>query len=311
MSRRRRNEFGESLAMNNFTWQQYYRRLKELSMTMFEWVNLPKTIDERFLEKTLFNKGNCLFFKDEVIGFLTLPSANFGKWDVYDVPQERRAYASNGYERELNSEDSVIIYNNYLRGNSRLDVEMFSKRLYNIDRAIDTNVNAQKTPIILLCDENERLSYLNLYKEYEGNAPVIKGTKGMDLNGFTVLKTDAPWVAEDLYTLKAQIWNEALTYLGISNVNTTKKERMVTDEVIRNMGGTIASRYSRLEMRRQACEKINDMFGLDIWCNYRADYREADDELMIQGDTEAGDIVQMVADLNTNTKARPKAKGEL
>jgi hypothetical protein len=151
---------------------------------------------------------------------------------------------------------------------------MFAKRLYNIDRAIDTNINAQKTPILLLCDEQERMSYLNLYKEYDGNAPVIKGTKGMDLNGFTVLKTDAPWVASDLYELKSQYWNEALTYLGISNVNTVKKERMVTDEVLRNLGGTYASRYSRLQMRQQACEQINKMFGLDIWCEYRMDYNE-------------------------------------
>ena len=152
--------------------------------------------------------------------------------------------------------------------------------------------------------------YLNLYKEYDGNTPVIKGTKGLDLNGFTVLKTDAPYVADKLYQLKTEIWNEALTYLGISNVNTTKKERLVTDEVIRNMGGTIASRYSRLEMRRQACEKINDMFGLEITCNYRSDFREADDELMIEGETGEDGVVPMVADVNTDTRVRPKAKGE-
>ena len=155
------------------------------------------------------------------------------------------------------------------------------------------------------------MTYLNLYKEYDGNAPVIKGTKGLDLDAFTVLKTDAPFVARDLYELKSEYWNEALTYLGISNVNTTKKERMVTDEVIRNMGGTIASRYSRLEMRRQACEQINKMFGLDIWCNYRADYREADDEIMLAGDTEDNAIKQMVADLNTDIRFRPKERGEL
>ena len=130
-------------------------------------------------------------------------------------------------------------------------------------------------------------------------------------NCHTVLKTDAPFVARDLYELKSEYWNEALTYLGISNVNTTKKERMVTDEVIRNMGGTIASRYSRLEMRRQACEQINKMFGLDIWCNYRADYREADGEIMLTGDTEDNAVKQMVADLNTDTRFRPKERGEL
>lgn len=289
MGRRRKNEFEDSLCMNMFTWRQYFDRLRELSMTMFEWKGLPNTVDERFLEKTLFERGSALFFKDEEIGFLALQSANYGDFNVYDVPKVRRAFASNGYNRDLSDTDSVIIYNNYLRKNNRLDVEMFSKRLYNIDRAIDTNINAQKTPILLLCEENERLSYINLYKEYDGNSPVIKGAKGMDLNGFTVLKTDAPFVAQDLYQLKSEYWNEALTYLGISNVNTTKKERMITDEVIRNMGGTIASRYSRLEMRRQACEQINRMFGLDMWCDYRADYNEIVDDF-INRDESSDDV---------------------
>lgn len=274
MGRRKRTEFEESLRMNNYTWRQYFDRLMQLSMVMFKYDNLPDTIDARFLEKTLFNRGNCLFFEDEVMGYLTLPSANLGKFDVYDIPRMRRAYAVNGYNKDLTIDDSVIIYNNYLRTNSRLDVEMFAKKLYNIDRAIDTNANAQKTPILLLCDENERLSYLNLYKEYDGNAPVIKGTKGLDLQGFQVLKTDAPYVADKLYDLKTQIWNEALTYLGITNVSFQKKERMISDEVDRMLGGTYANRYSRLLARQEACDKINNMFGLDISVSYRDDVEQ-------------------------------------
>lgn len=274
MGRRKRTEFEESLRMNNYTWRQYFDRLMQLSMVMFKYDNLPDTIDARFLEKTLFNRGNCLFFEDEVMGYLTLPSANLGKFDVYDIPRMRRAYAVNGYNKELTIDDSVIIYNNYLRTNSRLDVEMFAKKLYNIDRAIDTNANAQKTPILLLCDENERLSYLNLYKEYDGNAPVIKGTKGLDLQGFQVLKTDAPYVADKLYDLKTQIWNEALTYLGITNVSFQKKERMISDEVDRMLGGTYANRYSRLLAREEACDKINRMFGLNISVSYRDDVEQ-------------------------------------
>ena len=262
---RRRTGFEESLQMNNYTWRQYFNRFMELSMVMFEWKNLPETVDPRFLELTLFRNGSAIFFKDEDLElingveptYLALPSANYGRFDVYNVPKERRAYASNGYQRTLNNTDSVIIWNNYLRQNCRLDVEMFAKRLYNIDRIIDTNANAQKTPILLMCEENERLTYLNLYKEYDGNAPVIKGTSGLDLNGFQVLKTDAPYVCDKLYDLKTHIWNEALTYLGISNVSNVKKERMITDEVTRNLGGTIANRYSRLLARQQACKKIN------------------------------------------------------
>lgn len=285
MSRRKDRQFWESAIMNNSTFRQYYNRLVELSISMFEWKNLPDSVDPRFLELTLFTDGQAVFFEDEVMGYLALQNAMGGGFDVYRIPTNRRAYAVNGYQKQLDENDSVIIYNNYLHTNSMLDVQMFAKRLYNLDRAIDVNANAQKTPILLLCDDSERLTLENMYMQYDGNKPVIKGVKGLNPNAFTVLKTDAPYVADKLYQLKTQIWNEALTYLGISNMNITKKERLISDEVTRNQGGTIASRYSRLQARREACKKINEMFGLDIWCDYREDFQEIDND----NDTIIGD----------------------
>lgn len=292
--------FCESAYMNNRTYLQYYNRLTELSLSMFDWKNLPDTVDPRFLEMCLFSDGMCVFFKDEVMGFLALQVMIGGQLNVYRIPTERRAYATNGYQMELNDTNSVIIFNNYLHTNSMLDIEMFSKRLYNLDRAIDVNANAQKTPVLIQCDESQRLTMKNLYKQYEGNEPFIFGSKSLDANGLKVLQTGAPYVADKLYELKVEIWNEALTYLGISNTNFMKKERMISDEVIRNQGGTIASRYSRLESRRQACEQINKMFGLNIEVNYREDYREADDEIVFTGETGDGSQDTLAIDLRTN-----------
>lgn len=275
MGRRKRDrEFWESADLNNASYIQYYDRLTELSISMFEWRNLPDTVDPRFLELTLFANGMAVFFKDEVEDFLALQCAISGPLNVYRIPIRRRAYAVNGYNRELDDKNSIIIYNNMLHKNSMLDVRMFARELYNLDRAISVNANAQKTPILIRCDENQRLTLENLYMDYDGNKPVIYGDKGLNPNALSVLKTDAPYVADKLYTLKTQKWNEALTYLGISNVNITKRERLITDEVTRNQGGTIASRYSRLQSRRMACEQINKMFGLNIQCDYREDFQE-------------------------------------
>lgn len=278
MGRKRDTQFCESAYMNNRTYMQYYNRLTELALSMFEWKNLPKTVDQRFLEMCLFSDGMCVFFEDEVLGYLGLRCMIGGKLNVYQIPTDRRAYATNGYQKELDGANSVIIFNNYLHTNSMLDVEMFSKRLYNLDRAIDVNANAQKTPVLIQCDESQRLTMKNLYKQYEGNEPFIFGSKGLDANGLKVLQTGAPYVGDKLYELKTQIWNEALTYLGISNINVVKKERMITDEVTRNQGGTVASRYSRLESRRQACKQINEMFGLDIWVEYREDFQDVEEQ---------------------------------
>nr|UWG18445.1 MAG: Connector [Bacteriophage sp.] len=279
MGRRKHDIFDESMILNNLTYRQYLNRLTELAISMFEWKNLPDTVDERYLELHLFETGCMVYFKDEIIGDLCLDCIVNGRLDVYGNPLLRRAYSGyNNYQKLLKYDNSVIIWNNYLHSNSILDVEMFARRLYNIDRIIDINANAQKTPVLVLGNEKQRLTLLNLYKEYDGNAPFIFGDKNLDINALKALSTNAPYVCDKLYQLKTQIWNEALTYLGISNINIQKKERLITDEVTRNQGGTIASRYSRLETRRQAVEKINEMFGTNIEVNYREDFQQVGDD---------------------------------
>lgn len=287
MARKRDRAFWESAKRNNYTYVQYFNRLVELAVSMFDWKNIPDTIDVRYLELALFRDGKAVFFKDEELGYLGLRCMAAGTWDVYQVPKMRTAYSANGYNRPLNEENSVIIFNNQLRTNSYLDVEQFAERLYNLDRVIDVNCNAQKTPILISCDENEKLTLQNLYMQYTGNEPVIYGYKSVSPDSLKAINTGAEFVADRIYQLKVQYWNEALTYLGISNVNYQKKERMVTDEVMRAMGGVIANRYSRLNARRKACEEINKMFGLNIWCDYREDFREADDEFMLDNETDS------------------------
>ena len=276
MSRKGRKAQTEAFLQNQRTYLQYVNRLTELSISMFDWKNLPETIDARFLELALFNDGMAVFFKDEVMGYLGLQVMIGGALDVYRIPITRTAFAQNGYQMKLDQSNSVIIFNNMLHTNSILDVQEMSKRLYEIQRTIDVNVIQQKTPKIITCTENQRLVMKNLYAQYMGNEPFIFGDKNLDLSGIKTFDTTSPYVADKLYDLKTQYWNEALTYLGISNVNTVKKERMITDEVQRNLGGTIASRYSRLFMRQQACEQINKMFGLNISVDYREDMQVLD-----------------------------------
>lgn len=297
---RRKNNFSESAILNNGTYGFYLSRLMELAISMFEWKNVPDSIDPRFLELTLFSDGQAVWFKDEEMDkYLALQVIINGQLDVYRVPIKRRAYAVNGYQRNLDNKNSVIIYNNFLRSNSYQMCVLYAKKLYNLDRIIDVNTNAQKTPVLITVDENQRLTAENVYQKWDGNQPVIYGDKMLNPELLRVLKTDAPYVSDKLYQLKTQYWNEALTYLGISNLNVQKKERLVSDEVVRSQGGTIASRYSRLEARREACRKINDIFGLNIDVDYREDFREMDDETMFTGDSASGEMRTMVTDLRT------------
>lgn len=271
--KREKTLFGESATVNNLTYMQYLNRLTELSVSMFEWKNLPPTVDARYLELHLFETGSMVYFDDDVIGNLCLDCLPSGRLDVYGNPVLRRAYSGyNNYQKLLKESNSVIIWNNYLHTNSILEVKMFARRLYNLDRIIDVNANAQKTPVLIQGTEQQRLTLKNLYEEFDGNSPFIFGDKNLDLNSLKCLQTGAPYVCDKLYNLKQMYWNEALTYLGINNTGAQKRERMLTIESSQAQGGTISSRYSRLQSRREAVEKINAMFGTNIEVNYREDF---------------------------------------
>lgn len=260
--------FWNSAKANNSTFLQYYNRLTDLAISQFEWTNLPPTCDARFLELALFADGMAVFFKDEILGYLTLQCMIGGPLDVYRIPIIRRAYASNGYNMELDNTNSVIVFNNSLHINSLLDIEMYARRLYEIQRAIDINVKGQKTPKILCCDENQRLTLVNLLKKYEGNEPFIFGKKGLN-QLIESVDISSPYVADKLQVLKQLVWDEAMTYLGIANTNTSKRERLNTAEVASGMGDVEAQRFTRLAERERACDKINAMFGLNVGVRYR------------------------------------------
>lgn len=271
MGRRKSNSW-DTRAMNNRTYLHYYERLYNLSINMYKWSGLPDTIDERFLEMCLFYDGMCVFFKDDGgLGYLALQCMIGGELTVYRIPMWRTAYASNGYQMRLNNQNSVIIFNNFAHTNSLLGVEMYARRLYEIERAIDVNVKAQKTPTLIRATEAQRLTMKNLYSQYDGNEPFIFADKNFNPTDITVLRTDAPFVATELNILLHQKWNEALTSIGIENSNMDKRERSNLEEVQSSNGGVVAERLVKLNARRQGAEQINKMFGLDIWCDFNED----------------------------------------
>lgn len=266
-------EFTENKALNltQMTIMDYYRRLRMLAVSMFDWKGLPESVNIRYLEASLFETGRCLFFKDKSekgLSYLALKCTIAKELNVYMEPTNFIAI-SNNYSQEYSISDSVLIRNNYDSLPTAVTVMLFSQRLGNAERSIDVNVNAQKTPVLILVDDKQRLTLKNIYSQYEGNEPVIFGNSTINPNLFTVLKTDAPFVADKLMLYKHNILNECLTFLGINNANTDKKERLITDEAQANNQVISASADAMLATRQQAAEQINKMFGLNITVQLR------------------------------------------
>ena len=270
--RKARTLFDDSIFKNLYTYEQYADLFTEIAVSSFKWNNVPNTIDTRFIEIGLYENKSMIYFTDEVMGDLCLKCILGGQLDVYNIPLDRVAYASNGYQKKLDRTNSVIIWDNMLHYGTSNKMEIYAKRLSNLDTIIDINCNAQKTPILLKGTQQQRLSLINAYEKYDGNQPVMFGTENFlegNENAFTVFKTDCPYVADKLYELKVNLWNEALTYLGVASSVIQKKERMIKDEVNRLQGGVMANRYSRLNARQQACEEINRMFGTNMSVEFR------------------------------------------
>lgn len=277
---KQRTPFDDSVCYQLYTFDQYLDLFTEIAISSFDWVGLPSTVDARFIEVGLYEDKAMLYFNDEVMGNLCLRGILGGQLDVYNIPLDRRAYASNGYQRVCGRSDSVIIWDNMTHWCCKDKMTIYAKRLAELDATIDINCNAQRTPILIKGSEKQLLSLKNAYKEFVGNEPVIFASNDFmecDGSSFGVFTTGAPYVADKLYELKVNLWNEALTYLGVTNISIQKKERMLKDEVQRLQGGVMANRYSREFARQQACEQINRMFGTQISCHFRDVFNQNDD----------------------------------
>lgn len=248
----------------------FFERLKELSLSCFKWENLPETVDPVYMEEALFDQGKAVFYYDRNMEeYVALRcTTNGGGFNAYGLPIRRRAYGYNGYNETVDITNSVIIFNNMLRTPAFRTCQLFARQLSRIAATIDVNINAQKTPVLILGTEQQQLTLKNLYLKWDCYSPVIFGDKNLDISGFQVLRTDAPFIAPELKDLFDRYWNEALTYLGIPNLTVQKRERLIRDEVLRTQGGTVASRNSRLKARERACELINEMFDLNISVSY-------------------------------------------
>ena len=275
-----RAQNAETFLTNQDTATMFMWRLMNLAISVFKWDNLPEGVDSRMLEFWLLRDGFVGFFYDEMLksdekrrapeGYAVLPLLLQGEWDMYEYPKSRCAYAVNGFQYDCNEDNSVIIFNNYLRVPMWMTLWQYAYRLSEVQRTIDINCKQQRTARVIRCDEKERLTYLNAAKEVDEGRNWVHGNKNLDMDNFQVFDITTPFVANEMQVYKHQLWNEALTYLGIENVNTDKKERLISDEVINNMGDVEAERFTRLNARKQACDEINNLFGLDVDVDFRS-----------------------------------------
>lgn len=258
-------QFLETAVLNKETFEDYYNRLRLLALTMFEWENLPDTMDSRYLEESLYYFGLACFCPDNRFGWLSLPCMPEDRLNIYGEAIKYTAYSRHtDYSKSYMRDEIILVRNNLQRIPTDMTVRLFARRLYEAERAIDVNIKAQKTPVLITCTDKQRLTLKNVYKKYDGNEPVIFGDKNLDISGVNVLKTDCPYVADKIIQYKQNVWSEFLSFIGVNNTPYEKSAQLVSDEINANNQMLMLSAETMLNTRKYACEKFNEKTGADI-----------------------------------------------
>ena len=243
--------------------QLEYDKYINICLSLFKWENLPNGINPIFLEKTLIDNGKGMFINDSELGFMFVPCVASDKLNYQNEPISYSANA-NGYSKTFLKDEIVLIRNNPLEIPSSQMILNYCLKIAECSNISRINLQAQKTPILVICDDKDLLTMKNLYNDYKGNIPVIFGDKNLNFENLKVLKTDAPFVIDKISDYKIILKNELLTNLGIDNTNIDKKERLITDEVNSNNKEIEINRNVMLNERKKACELINKKFNLNI-----------------------------------------------
>ena len=286
-------KFEDSMIVNDETFYDYLNRFKRIALSLFEWVNLPSSMNEEFLEKCLYYTGQASLLKSEKYGYINTKSCNSGYLNIYNNPTQLNCFSYNFHEtRKLYSglnplvdkeqqqkECCVLVKNNYDKLPTAGSMELFAWRLYLAQRTCDVNISSQRFPVMVVGDEKQRLMLENLYSQYDGNQPFIFGNKNqLNEDMLKAIRTEAPYVVDKITDYKKEIWNEALTFLGINNISITKKERLTENESSENNELVNLNLQAMLVPRMKACREFNELFGLtgtdkEISVRVRSDLR--------------------------------------
>ena len=293
----------------NLYYNHYAQYLRSLALQMFKWHGLPASVNERFLEMALHGTGQCAIFSNRAGDIVCASGAPSGQLDIYGEPTHFQPVYQNGQhaktielfnfldEAKDTKNKGVLVLNNDYKTPTLPAIHLFARDMAHIKQVIQINVNNQKTPYLVSTSDKQLMSTLKALDQIENMASVIKVNEKMSTDAFNVTLTPAPFVTDRLNNHLMHVWNEFMSYLGISNANTQKKERLITDEVNANNEQGDASENVYLKNRQDAAEKINALFGLNVSVEMRTTWRELErmkQEFMMMnqfGEGEAHDIL--------------------
>lgn len=250
----------------------FFYKIKNMFCVRFEWLNLPKEIPPMFVEEVLFWRGMGVFIYDDILDKYAFMRGNLtGMPDIYDIPDIREAYTSNGFINSYGKENSVICWDSPSRFPFCLSAMMYAHSMAIAWRTKDLNMFAQRTPVALVSSDEEKLTFETIGEDYENFTPIIKLKDSINLDKIKSINLNAPYIVDKCEVELRDLKSQVLTDLGYDSNPVEKKERLVVNEVAGNNGEIEAMRNSGLVLRKRCADAMNKMWGLNIDVKFRSE----------------------------------------
>lgn len=251
---------------------RYYReRLINLALSQFEWHGMPETCDRLFFERALLYNGTACFCKPKGTDFwLSVGYVHQGNLDVYGYPTKIRGIGF-GNKANIIPEDNAweFLYDNMTRTSLMPKIDLYARLLWEVHQTFRSNLKHQVTPYIVLTTRDQQLSFRNLFNRVFGFQPVIEVKNNFDPDAIRTLDTKVDFKGQELLECLKAVWAEALAMLGIT-AETTKKERLLNNEITLDRQEDLISLNSRLMNRVEFCNKMNKKYGFNLSVNLSA-----------------------------------------
>lgn len=268
--------------LNNFTFIDFFDRLKRVATSIFKWKNLPETMNERWLELCLFYKGMAGILKHDDYGIINSEASWSGNIDIYGLPTIVYCYSTSFFSEQRvrydgkvsieelskiygiqddNLKEAILVMNNIDMQPTFIAMELFAYRLYKVQRTIDINLDLIKKPFIIGCNEQDKLSMQKFMMDVENNQNMIFATADFDpSNSIKIFDLNVNNHVEELENEKRAILSEALTTLGVNSILVDKAERLISDEGKKDNEFINYNLQYYWKQRKEACEQFNKLF---------------------------------------------------
>lgn len=237
-----------------------------LAINRFTWSNLPKGLTSERLEEMLICHGTLgAFMENELL--LILPLFGTNKVNIYNEHTDFNLFGYNGSTFTKSIDDIVKLKNNQLGTEDLSTLQLYAKKIDDIEQTQDVNLFQQNIPKLIGTTKEGILTAKNIIKQIkEFKFVVFTKGKGIEqqLKKEDILDNTAPFLLDKLGDYENFYRNKVLTFLGINNANTDKRERLITSEVDANNDYIQINLDLMYDMRKRFCEEVNAKFGINI-----------------------------------------------